>query len=106
MTPDWAAKPTAVPYPNFGNPQSLNLYSYVENNPTTTGDPDGHCLEDACIAEFAAVSALITYTASPAGQRAIRNGLEALVNMATATGTGRVAHTTSVGAPFNRAFCD
>jgi hypothetical protein len=22
--------------------QSLNLYSYVENNPTTTGDPDGH----------------------------------------------------------------
>ncbi|MBZ5512183.1 MAG: RHS repeat-associated core domain-containing protein [Acidobacteriia bacterium] len=42
MTPDWAAKPTSVPYANFGNPQSLNLYSYVENNPTTTGDPDGH----------------------------------------------------------------
>jgi RHS repeat-associated protein len=42
MTPDWAAKPTAVPYANFGNPQSLNLYSYVENNPTTMGDPDGH----------------------------------------------------------------
>jgi RHS repeat-associated protein len=42
MTPDWAAKPTAVPYAHFGNPQSLNLYSYVENNPTTFGDPDGH----------------------------------------------------------------
>ena len=42
MTPDWAASPTAVPYAHFGNPQSLNLYSYVENNPTTTGDPDGH----------------------------------------------------------------
>jgi hypothetical protein len=42
MTPDWAAKPTDVPYANFGNPQSLNLYAYVENNPTTTGDPDGH----------------------------------------------------------------
>ena len=42
MTPDWAAKPVTVPYANFGNPQSLNLYSYVENNPTTTGDPDGH----------------------------------------------------------------
>ena len=42
MTPDWAAKPIAVPYANFGNPQSLNLYSYVENNPTTFGDPDGH----------------------------------------------------------------
>jgi len=31
-----------VPYANFGNPQSLNLYSYVKNNPTTFGDPDGH----------------------------------------------------------------
>ncbi len=42
MTPDWAAAPTAVPYAHYGNPQSLNLYAYVENNPTTTGDPDGH----------------------------------------------------------------
>jgi len=42
MTPDWAAKPTDVPYANFGNPQSLNLYSYVENNPLTITDPDGH----------------------------------------------------------------
>jgi RHS repeat-associated protein len=42
MTPDWEAKPTDVPYANFGNPQSLNLYSYVQNNPTTLGDPDGH----------------------------------------------------------------
>jgi RHS repeat-associated protein len=42
LVADWAAKPTAVPYAHFGNPQSLNLYSYVENNPTTVGDPDGH----------------------------------------------------------------
>lgn len=42
MTPDWAAKAVTVPYANFGNPQSLNLYTYVENNPTTMGDPDGH----------------------------------------------------------------
>ena len=42
LTPDWAAKATAVPYAHFGNPQSLNLYSYVVNNPVTTGDPDGH----------------------------------------------------------------
>jgi RHS repeat-associated protein len=42
MQPDWAAAPTAVPYAHYGNPQSLNLYAYVENNPTTTGDPDGH----------------------------------------------------------------
>jgi len=52
ITPDWAAKPTTVPYANFGNPQSLNLYSYVKNNPTTFGDPDGHCFEDLCIIEL------------------------------------------------------
>ena len=46
MTPDWAAKPINVPYAHFGNPQSLNLYSYVQNNPTTIGDPDGHCPAD------------------------------------------------------------
>jgi RHS repeat-associated protein len=46
MTPDWAPKPLAVPYANYGNPQSLNLYSYVENNPTTFGDPDGHLAPD------------------------------------------------------------
>ena len=27
MTPDWADAPIAVPYANFGDPQSLNLYA-------------------------------------------------------------------------------
>ncbi len=43
MIPDWAGEPEGVPYAELGNPQSLNLYAYVENNPTTLGDPDGHC---------------------------------------------------------------
>ena len=43
MTPDWAALPESVPYANFGDPQSLNLYSYVRNNPTSLYDPYGHC---------------------------------------------------------------
>jgi RHS repeat-associated protein len=42
MTPDWAGKPTAVPYANYGDPQSLNLYAYVRNNPVSGIDPDGH----------------------------------------------------------------
>lgn len=45
MTPDWAAKATTVPYADFGNPQSLNLYAYVGNNPMSRVDTDGHdCL--------------------------------------------------------------
>jgi RHS repeat-associated protein len=51
MTPDWEARPTDVPYAHFGNPQSLNLYSYVENNPITTGDPDGHDGPGSALAE-------------------------------------------------------
>jgi RHS repeat-associated protein len=43
LTPDWASKPTAVPYASFGNPQSLNLYSYEGNNPVSGADTDGHC---------------------------------------------------------------
>jgi RHS repeat-associated protein len=42
MTPDWSAKPQGVPYASLGNPQSLNLYSYVMNNPLTDRDLDGH----------------------------------------------------------------
>jgi RHS repeat-associated protein len=42
VTPDWAAAPTAVPYAAFGDPQSLNLYGYVRNNPLARRDVDGH----------------------------------------------------------------
>jgi RHS repeat-associated protein len=42
ITPDWAGKATAVPYSDFADPQSLNLYSYVRNVPTTKFDLDGH----------------------------------------------------------------
>jgi RHS repeat-associated protein len=42
MSPDWAAKPEAVPYSDLANPQSLNLYSYAGNNPLSRADADGH----------------------------------------------------------------
>ena len=45
MTPDWAAKPTTVPYALFGDPQTLNLYAYVRNNPVSRADVDGHCAD-------------------------------------------------------------
>ena len=43
MSPDWAAKVEPVPYSKLDNPQSLNLYQYMRNNPLSGADPDGHC---------------------------------------------------------------
>jgi RHS repeat-associated protein len=43
LSPDWASDPTAVPYASYTNPQSLNLYGYMRNNPLGGTDPDGHC---------------------------------------------------------------
>jgi RHS repeat-associated protein len=42
LTADWSATPVPIPYAVIGNPQTLNLYAYVENNPITGTDPDGH----------------------------------------------------------------
>ena len=49
ITPDWAAKATAVPYAEFADPQSLNLYTYVRNVPTSKVDADGHILQSATL---------------------------------------------------------
>jgi RHS repeat-associated protein len=42
ITPDWSNNPEPVPYAKLDNPQTLNLYSYVKNNPLRFTDPDGH----------------------------------------------------------------
>ena len=46
MTPDWSAKVEPVPYAKLGDPQSLNLYAYVLDNPVSGADPNGHCSQD------------------------------------------------------------
>jgi RHS repeat-associated protein len=80
MSPDWADKPEAVPYSDLTNPQSLNLYGYVNNNPLSKADKDGHCAEDFCIVEggvtayFAGAAVLAgagAYLSTPAGQRSL-----------------------------------
>ena len=47
LSPDWSSLPEPVPYADLSNPQSLNLYGYVNNNPMSHTDPDGHeCFAD------------------------------------------------------------
>ena len=43
MTPDWSVSPSAIPYSNYSDPQSLNLYLYVLDNPVNGLDANGHC---------------------------------------------------------------
>jgi RHS repeat-associated protein len=42
MSPDWGPFPMPVPFALRENPQSLNLYNYVLNNPLTSVDRNGH----------------------------------------------------------------
>jgi RHS repeat-associated protein len=39
---DWSATPVPVPYADFVDPQSLNLYAYTRNLPSSKSDVDGH----------------------------------------------------------------
>src|SRR6185312_14941598 len=43
ITPDWSDSPGTAPYADLTNPQTLNLYSFVRNNPLSATDADGHC---------------------------------------------------------------
>ena len=51
-TPDWSARPQPVPYADLSDPQTLNLYGYVRNNPLSAPDPDGHCCWDELVSTY------------------------------------------------------
>jgi RHS repeat-associated protein len=42
LSADWSSVPSPVPYANLTNPQTLNLYAMVSDNPETFADLDGH----------------------------------------------------------------
>jgi len=42
MSPDWSSNPISIPFARLDNPQTLNRYSYVNNNPLNHFDPYGH----------------------------------------------------------------
>jgi RHS repeat-associated protein len=43
LSADWSSVPVAIPYANLTNPQTLNLYAMVADDPETFADLDGHC---------------------------------------------------------------
>jgi len=51
LSPDWSAIPAPVPYANMNNPQTLNLYAMVGDNPETFADLDGHGCDDGSAGE-------------------------------------------------------
>ena len=45
LSSDWSAVPAPVPYANLTNPQTLNLYAMLSDNPETFADLDGHLIQ-------------------------------------------------------------
>jgi RHS repeat-associated protein len=47
LSADWSSVPVPVPYANLTNPQTLNLYSMVADDPESFADLDGHDAQQA-----------------------------------------------------------
>ena len=52
LSADWSAQAEPVPYAKMDNPQTLNLYAFVGNNPLRNVDADGHIAGDFAYDEF------------------------------------------------------
>lgn len=104
LSPDWSSDPDTIPYAEFENPQTLNLYSYGHNNPLVYDDPDGH---DVTICDNNGnCQAPISDDAYKAAQQASNSSLNgpslaALQNSSSGTGaltsTDANGNTTNVG---------
>jgi RHS repeat-associated protein len=100
-----AFSPGPLPYADIGDPQTLNKYAYVRNNPLRYTDPNGHCFWDACVVEgyatyvaVGAIAAGAVYLSTPQGQQelrstasAIASGIGSLVSWATGSDSSQQA---------------
>jgi RHS repeat-associated protein len=46
LSSDWSSVPVPVPYANLSNPQTLNLYAMVADDPESFADLDGHAVRN------------------------------------------------------------
>jgi RHS repeat-associated protein len=70
MSPDWSAKADPVPYAKLDNPQSLNLYAFVGNNPMSRVDMDGHTYLERYLEQNSASLELAAFTQNQQDQLA------------------------------------
>jgi RHS repeat-associated protein len=77
LSADWSSVPVPVPYANLTNPQTLNLYAMVSDNPETFADLDGHqngssggttCAAAATLGTLATCQASTTAPPPPGGK--------------------------------------
>jgi RHS repeat-associated protein len=70
LSPDWSSNPVSIPFARLDNPQTLNLYSYVGNNPLRRFDSNGHldcsggALQDVACAVTAAAKSVWSWLSS------------------------------------------
>ncbi len=105
LSADWSAVPAAVPYANLTNPQTLNLYAIVRDNPESYADLDGHCVWDLCVGEGAALYAAaaatfaaVAYLETPQGKEQTRQAILGgglLINKAVQAAESTVLHSES-----------
>jgi len=100
LSPDWAAKAMPVPYAVLDDPQSLNLYSYVRNNPLSRVDTDGHCDKNGMLCQAwtwltsnHSASASASATAAPGS--ASNGGLSATAKAGTAQASASASYGTN-----------
>ena len=81
LSPDWIAFPDTVPYANYSNPQTLNLYAYTLNNPLGLVDMDGHdgCYAEGMPADCGVLSSLVLAEAAVQDESDADNLVDALI---------------------------
>jgi RHS repeat-associated protein len=75
VSADWSSTPVPVPYANLTDPQSLNLYGYVRNAPSSEADLDGHFWQQLKNAVFGAAHCWCTNDQADAKIDKMRNDL-------------------------------
>ncbi len=103
LSADWSSVPEPVPYANLTNPQTLNLYGMVSDNPETFADLDGHdCCQDEIdfavgIASGAAASITLGAVGAPSPSDSSASHLGQLVGTGIVGAAGELTKDAGVG---------